>query len=300
MLEAIFSSFPLKISDDMKVGYVDKAIENIEIAINHASQFNLTNLRFGDLDNIVDLTNLQHFPISKNQNIIEFLEHINQLIRDSPEILIFDLDGTLYRKELGSHNNLQGSKLDIAAAVIYIKLFEQYLGLNSEEALAKYKEVFELQARGKNTLSQFLADETGQTRDSIIAQVWNEINPEEIITKEYSKHLKEVIMNIKQRGKIVYLLTAAPRVWMKKTIEYLELGECFEDWPIYTLENFGNSKAEIFSQIQIKHQIAPQRILSVGDNNDTDILPASSLEMKTCLVKDPQDLATLEFWTNCF
>ena len=298
ILVSIFSSFPLRIIDNLEAGYIDQAIKCIDQAIDYARANCLTNLEFADIQGFFEIESLLHAPISKSQKLIEFLNHLKELILESPEIIILDMDGTLYDKEIVNCGHV--SKLDEEVGKIYQKMFKAYLKLSDQDSLARYNQIFQEQTQGKNTLSGYLATHTGKTRREIIADVWNEIEPRQIINPSKKSDLKEIVMAIRNRGKKLYLVTAAPRVWMEKVIKDLDLGDCFEGENIFTLENFENSKAEIFTQIQDKNSVAFERMLSVGDNFATDIEPADNLNMKTYLVKGPDDLLALEFWLKAF
>jgi FMN phosphatase YigB (HAD superfamily) len=71
----------------------------------------------------------------------------------------------------------------------------------------------------------------------------------------------------------------------------MELDAYFEQ--ILTLEDYWNSKKEAFTMIKNNLWISSSNIISVGDQEDSDILPAQELGMQTLHVKWPHDLIRL-------
>jgi FMN phosphatase YigB (HAD superfamily) len=81
------------------------------------------------------------------------------------------------------------------------------------------------------------------------------------------------------------LLTAAPRIWAEKVLNYIGVSELFE--VKYTGDQFG-TKAEIFEMLAGRYQ--PENIISVGDQEQTDIVPAQKFGISGILVQNPPDL----------
>jgi FMN phosphatase YigB (HAD superfamily) len=79
------------------------------------------------------------------------------------------------------------------------------------------------------------------------------------------------------------LLTTAPKVWAERVLAYLGIAEYFED--LYTGEKFGQ-KDEIFRIIAGRYQNAT----SIGDQIETDILPARAVGIKGIRVAVSGDL----------
>ena len=115
--------------------------------------------------------------------------------------------------------------------------------------------------------------------------VWN-INPDGLITNYQTQ--VEVIKQLARSGKKLILLTSAPKVWQTQVTDFLGISQVFES--VYTGEDFGQ-KAEIFSILAQRYQ--PEKIISVGDQRESDIDPADALGMETLLVTNPNDLEKL-------
>jgi FMN phosphatase YigB (HAD superfamily) len=91
-----------------------------------------------------------------------------------------------------------------------------------------------------------------------------------------------------KQGKRLFLLTGSPRVWMENVVNFLALGGLFERK--FHGEMFG-TKSEVFEKLA--KEFDPETILSIGDQFETDLKPASDLGMSIFEVKDPSDFKKL-------
>lgn len=193
-------------------------------------------------------------------------------------LVIFDMDGTLYRLD-GPEGKFHGSSLQRAVYANTISFIQSQESCTQEQALSVLEEA-KLNGIG---ISAALASKYGITRDQYFDRAWD-IEPKGIVC-DWEKST-QVIQQIMVP---TILLTAAPRAWQKNACGFMGL-EANKFVEIYTGEMF-NTKSDIFEQIAKKY--IPSRVLSVGDQEDTDIIPARDLGMNTLLVKHPQDLEIL-------
>jgi len=80
------------------------------------------------------------------------------------------------------------------------------------------------------------------------------------------------------------LLTAAPRVWALKVLSHLKLQKVFGE-NLYTGEPIlRKPNPQVFQQIADNFGVKPNQVFSIGDQEDTDIIPAKKIGMKTIRV----------------
>lgn len=195
------------------------------------------------------------------------------------KILIFDMDGTLYQLD-GKNNGYEGSSLERKVKENATKFISETENINAELA----KGIFNQGLLNPIGLSVFFSQRYQITRSDYFNIVWN-INPEDIL-----KNFETPVNTIKEmNGKNKFiLLTAAPKIWQEKVVNYLELQNIFD--PVYTGEDF-TSKGQIFELIS--KRFSPADVISVGDQEKTDIIPAQEFGIKGLLVKSPDEVRRL-------
>lgn len=201
-----------------------------------------------------------------------------QILR--PKILLFDMDGTLYRHdgENGTFINSSLQNMVIQNSVDFV-IKQEGCGVDFAKKL-----IAEAQ-KDSIGISNVLSKRYGITRSEIFEATWN-IDPR-IVVKDFEKAV-EIINSLKKIGQKMFLITAAPRVWMENVVGRLGLEACFER--IINGEQFA-TKSDVF--VELLQEFKPEDLLSVGDQFETDIKPAKELGMKTFLVKSPDDLVQL-------
>lgn len=201
-------------------------------------------------------------------------------ILDIPEIVVLDMDGTLYQLD-GENNTIKNSTLMnkvISNSVEFVMTKEGCKKIFAEELIA---EAFKDSIGISNVLSKRYAI----TRANYFDIAWN-INPKEVI-KNFEVPILAV-QKLRRDGKRLFLLTAAPRVWMENVVNELNLGSIFERK--YHGEMFG-PKTEIFEALA--KEFDPAKIVSIGDQFKSDLEPAQKLGMGIFHVKKPEDLLLL-------
>lgn len=207
-------------------------------------------------------------------------EKIQPFDLEDVEVFIFDMDGTLYQLD-GVDNTIRESSLEK-------KVFSNSLDFIIRTENCSVEEAEKILSEAKKDeigISVYLSKRYGITRADYFDIVWN-IDPSEIIIN-FEKSV-EVIKELKRQGKRIFLLTAAPGMWMRRVVEGLFEEDQFERK--YYGEMFA-TKVDIFEKIA--SELDPGTILSIGDQFETDIAPAHVLGMKTLHVKNPNDLLKL-------
>lgn len=187
-------------------------------------------------------------------------------------LFIFDLDGTLYRFEEGGFSK---SKFYADIKVNAYKFLSERLNLPLSESEKEYQIIKE---KYKGEISLGVEKEFGIERYVYFANTWN-LNPEVYFPKNPS--LPNLFRRLKGR---VAILTSAPRIWAKRTLDYLEISPFIND-ALFTGEpNIRKPSPLAFQQVIDYFGTSPERAISIGDQEATDILPAKSLGMKTVII----------------
>lgn len=196
---------------------------------------------------------------------------------------IFDLDGTLY--------DFWGA--NFWTSRLWIKVRERYFTLIQEWNLwdpdVIYDNMINVEWKEKIGISQQFANLTGKTRWDILTSVWWPIDTGSII--ENSHYSQQILPILSEKGKQIFLVTAAPKIWAVKALDFMALNKYFRQ--ILALEDFGSSKKEAFSRIQMESWIEVNRFISVGDQMHSDIIPAEELWMRSLHITSQQDLLNL-------
>lgn len=221
-------------------------------------------------------------PISINTNPKEYLEACLQIIEaeQQREVVIFDMDGTLYQLN-GNNFGYSGSTLERRV----LENCRRFIGQKENISASQVELVMNQGLQDKIGLSNFLSQRYDITRKQYFDEVWD-IDPQGIVFN-YQIPV-EAITKLSQTGKKLVLLTSAPQVWQQRVAKFLGIRQYFES--VYTGEDYGQ-KTEIFEMLAQRYQ--PANILSIGDQESTDIAPAAALGLSTLLIQSPYDLKRL-------
>lgn len=192
---------------------------------------------------------------------------------------IFDLDGTLYDFEPsrsckgkgGFINSLLWADVSRNVEAFIARTFE----LKDTDAKAEFKRIM---AASKGEISIYLDKNHGIDRHEYYAATWN---------LEPAKYLKAdpIVHDLfKKAGSRSAVLTAAPRIWAQRVLEHLGI-YCFVKDSLFTGEpDLRKPDPAIFLKVASHLGAKPSEIFSVGDQEQTDILPAKSIGMRTIIV----------------
>lgn len=188
------------------------------------------------------------------------------------EAIIFDMDGTLYSFDEGNESQFTSSQFGKQIQANCIRFFEERFSLTSDDAESMYQN---LSNRYNGEVSLAVEKEFGIDRSEYFAFTWNLVAEEFIISNEL---LLPTLQELTIRSGV---LTAAPKVWAEKTLAFLQIRQLFGEALFTGDPDVRKPNPEAFLQLAQFWNLEPSQILSIGDQEQTDILPAKSLGMQT-------------------
>lgn len=198
------------------------------------------------------------------------------------EAIIFDMDGTLYTFPEGK--TFGQSPFGQAIQQNVKEFIGKEFGLNEEEATQRYKELY---ARFDGEMSLGLERDFRIDRMRFFDTTWD-INPKKFIIP--ANGLRDQLEKIDAER---IILSAAPRVWVTKALSYMGIADLFND-RIFTGEpDIRKPNPEAFRQVARKLGIEADCMVSIGDQEFSDILPAKQIGMQTVRIGDGKTAADI-------
>jgi len=190
------------------------------------------------------------------------------------KLIVFDLDGTLYKLRGGSYNKSPLKKKVLVNAQNFVAL---KLSKNKTEA----KNIINLiQKKYGEQISIGLEKEFGINRYDYFNTVWD-IPAKGIVRR--TKNLRGLLLSLKKECRLV-IVSDAPLVWIKNVLKELGIEDIFQGM-VFSGE--GDRRKEfdnIFYYISKTLKISPLDCIVIGDQEDTDVIPAKKLCMKTVFI----------------
>ncbi len=203
---------------------------------------------------------------------------------------IFDMDGTLYDFDAdiskGFAESTFCSELRERIAMFVMDRYE--LDLAEAEALVSH-----IKNKYDGELSLGFEKEKGLCRYEYFENTWN-IDPEKYISVDPG--LRKLLLPLAGRA---LLLTAAPGVWAKKVLEYLDVEQAFGDKIITGESDLRKPDPAVFVMAANMLEAPASQIVSIGDQVYSDIIPARSIGMQTVLIGSQSSEADMSFDTVC-
>lgn len=200
------------------------------------------------------------------------------------KLLIFDLDGTLYQFKAGSFRDSGLNKK------VRENLVELISNLDNCPLSQAEDKMLSLEKKYREHFSLAMEDTYGMDRFEYFAKVWN------IPAKGYIKpneNLRNSLLNLKDKYELV-VISDAPRIWVENVLKELNIIDLFSQ--VFTGEGdirkaFGNS----FKAIIAKLGYLPDQVISIGDQEETDIKPAKELGIKTIFINKDRKSEIADF-----
>lgn len=189
----------------------------------------------------------------------------------------FDVDGTLYKSTEEMHDWIYNEWVGDVA---------RYLNVSWDEAKILYDDRYKELGSNTETLNSFGLD--GQ---AIAARLFDDIPLERYVGRD--EKLVKIVSELKARYQLFIISNGTERQ-VRRKIEML--GLAVEDFdPViccYDRPGWNKPVATSFLHVLDKLQIKPDEAVYVGDREETDILPAQSVGMRTVLIGKESKAAT--------
>lgn len=194
---------------------------------------------------------------------------------------IFDFDGTLYPFDFGRANTFAETALQTQLEQNILHFFRTRLAMGREEAK---RQLIRLRAEYANQVSHAVEKEWQIDRQEFFDQVWK-LDPAQHMAPNPAVAAALTALPMPKA-----ILTGAPRAWAHPAIDFLGLKELFGEH-VYTYDlPLRKPDPKAFLQVAEKWEVDPRQCFAIGDTEETDILPAKSLGMKT--IRIGQDVET--------
>lgn len=194
--------------------------------------------------------------------------------KNQKKLIIFDLDGTLYALPGGAYNKSPLRRRVLANA-------ENFIALKLSQTKAEARRTLgAVQKKYGEQISIGLEKECGLSRYDYFNTVWD-ISARGIVKKNPS-----LLKTLLELGKTytLALVSDAPQVWIKNVLTALSVEDIFRRSTFSgeggRRKGFGNA----FSAVMRKYAVRPDDCISVGDQEETDIVPAKRFGMQTIFV----------------
>ncbi|HTH72119.1 MAG TPA: HAD family hydrolase [Candidatus Pristimantibacillus sp.] len=187
--------------------------------------------------------------------------------------IIFDVDGSLYKFDRGAVQTFEQSALSRTIRENVIAFFQSRFGLSRKQAITRFEEL-NFQSNGE--LSVWLEKMHGIPRVEYFAETWD-MDPRLFMDRD-----DELVASLGSVAARRAVLSNAPRVWIDRVLGFLEVSHIFEPPAIFSGEpDIRKPHPSAFMQVAEFWNLAPEAIVAIGDQEESDILPAKALGMQT-------------------
>lgn len=195
---------------------------------------------------------------------------------------IFDMDGTLYQFDDSKDQTFTSSRFNQDLKRNVQGFISDRLGISPSASETEYKRIYQL-FNGEMSLG--IEKEYGISRSEYFTNTWN-LSPEDYITK--NPLLPEMLGALQGRAA---LLTAAPRIWATRVLSFLDIDSVFGEMVFTGEPDERKPNPVVFQNIATVFNENPKNIFSIGDQEDSDILPAKQVGMRTVRIGSSETAA---------
>lgn len=188
------------------------------------------------------------------------------------EGIIFDMDGCLYPLDRGSGKVFGESEFGKSIKAKEIFFVMDKLGIDEAESRLICED---LKNRHERHLSIGLEKEFGIPREEFFGFTWD-LQAEDHVDKQPT--LASAIGTIAVRKAV---LSAAPQLWVERVLRHLDVRDQFGSAVFTGDADVRKPKLEAFTQVSDFLECDPKHMISIGDQEHTDIEPARELGMVT-------------------
>jgi FMN phosphatase YigB (HAD superfamily) len=190
-------------------------------------------------------------------------------------LLIFDMDGTLYRLKGGSYDR---SPLKRRVNRNTLRFICREIGNNREDAKRTLRQI---QKRYGEQISIGLEKEYGIDRYLFFHKVWD-IPAQGIVVRP--PRLAQMMRDLRRTHSLA-LVSDSPLVWIRRALAALDIPRIFGRNIFSGEGNRRKGSGNLLRYVVSKLKASSRDSIVIGDQECADILPAKDLGMKTILVQ---------------
>jgi len=187
---------------------------------------------------------------------------------DKKEIF-FDIDGTLYP--------IEGSFFDSPLNSEIEKRTFFYISKNLKTSGSRAEEIFQsLKVKYPKLYSFGLEKEYGLSRKEYLNFAWD-VDPSDVVPQQ--EWIAPLMSRLQKRDNL-YIMSDAPSTWISNILGYFQINQYFK-----RVFSGGDTKLKkktgLFDYVISELGVNPNNCIMIGDEKNTDILPARAARMKT-------------------
>lgn len=198
----------------------------------------------------------------------------NVFMKNQKKLIIFDLDGTLYELRGGSFKKSSLQRRVIKNAQNFIATRLAKSNFEAQRILS------DVQKQYGEEISIGLEKEFGLNRYDYFNTVWN-ISARRIVNKEPG--LRRSLLILKKTYNLA-LVSDAPLVWINSVFKELKIRDLFGKNIFSGEGNRRKGFSNAFSSVTRELKVRPSNCIVVGDQEETDIIPAKKLGMLSVFI----------------
>lgn len=195
-------------------------------------------------------------------------------INNNKGTIFLDVDGTLYTFKNGTFARSLLKEKVLKNALSFI---EKELKVDMVESIKILKYIKKIYG---DNISMGLEDLYKISRKLYFDNVWN-IEAKTLI--KYDKKIRDLIMVLKKYFNIV-IVSDAPIVWISNVLKEMKIDCLLKNNIISGEGKYKKSLKNQFPYILKTYNLNPDRCISIGDQENSDIIPAKKLGIKTILI----------------
>ena len=194
--------------------------------------------------------------------------------RPNRYLVLFDLDGTLYRLRGGSYRR---SPLRARVRANARRFLSERLDVSARRAAAMLRAIE--RAYGEE-ISIGVEPRFGIPRTEYFRTVWN-IPAARMIRRP--QDLRGTLSRVRRHVDIA-VLSDAPSIWVNRVLRTLRIADLFRGRIVSGEGDDRKSFGNAFRRLVVRYHLNPKRCIVVGDQERTDIIPARAAGMRTIFV----------------
>lgn len=188
------------------------------------------------------------------------------------DLIIFDMDGTLYKYENGA-DDLSKTRMFKEVCRNGVEFVASKLSIPEASADGIINDI---RAKYKNEIGLGLNAEYGIVPEEFLNAAWN-VDPSKYV--DYDTGLRGFLLSLQHKKAI---LTAAPKVWAERLLRYMDVYDVFDG--IWAREGkLRKPDPEVYRTLLRHFDVEPSRAMMVEDN-DKLLRQPKELGMRTVLI----------------